>query len=215
MSEVNAPRPAAVTPSSASTDTQSRRSSNKGGRRGYRGSDDGGRRGYRSSAPPRQVKFEDSCKELKGHIFDCSGYDQSDVFIKTQEQIAIYVVRTYTNGGAMMKSVETLEIPKVRMPPAPEGYGTDQVDASDRYVWELKMKEVIRNKQMIANQIQQIYALVLGQCTDSIVVRVDAHSNYEQSAEDRDGLALLRIIKSICFNFQDQKYVPKSIYEAK
>ena len=101
------------------------------------------------------------------------------------------------------------------MPPSPEGYGTDQVDASGRYVWEIEMKEVIRNKQIIANRIQQLYALVLGQCTDSMVVRVDAHSNYEQAAEDRDGLALLRIVKSICFNFQDQKYVPQSIYEAK
>ena len=63
------------------------------------------------------------------------------------------MVRTYTNGGAVMKAVETLEIPRVQMPPAPEGYGTDQVDASDRYFWELEMKEVIRNKQMIANRI--------------------------------------------------------------
>ena len=113
MSEGNAPRPAAATSSSASTDTLSRRSSNKGGRRGYRGSDDGGRRGYKSSAPPLQVEFEGRCEELKGQIFDCSGYDQSDVFIKTQEQITIYVGRTYTNGGAVMKAVETLEIPKV------------------------------------------------------------------------------------------------------
>ena len=205
MSEGKAPRHAAVTSSSASTNTPSRKSSNKGGRRGYRGSDDGGRRGYRSSAPMRQVKFEGSCKELKGHIFDCSGYDQPDVFIKTQEQIAIYMGRTYTNGGAVMKAVETLEIPKVRMPPDPEGYRTDQVDASDRYVWELDMKEAIRNKKMIANRIQQLYALVLGQCTDSMVARVDAHSEYEPAAEDRYGLALLHIVKSICFNFQDQK----------
>ena len=68
---------------------------------------------------------------------------------------------------------------------------------------------------MIAYRIQKLYALVLGQCTDSMVVRVDAHSNYEQAAEDRDGLALLRIVKSICLNLQDQKYVTQSIYEAK
>ena len=184
MSEGNSPRPAAVTSSSASTDTSSRRSSKKGGRRRYRGNDDGGRRGYRSSAPLRQFKFEVRCDELKGQIFDCSGYDQSDVFIETQEQIAIYVGRTYTNGGAVTKAVETLEIPKVQMQPAPEGYGTDQVDASDRYVWELEMKEFIRNKQMISNRIQKLYALVLGQCTDSMVARVDAHSDYKQAAED-------------------------------
>jgi hypothetical protein len=31
----------------------------------------------------------------------------------------------------------------------------------------------------------------------------------------RDGIKLLSIIKLICFNFQDQKYVPQSIYESK
>ena len=82
-----------------------------------------------------------------------------------------------------MKALETLEIPKVQMPPAPDGYSTDQVDASDMYVWELDMKEVIRNNQMIANRIQQLYALVLGQCTDSMIARVDAHNDYEQAAE--------------------------------
>ena len=86
MSKGKAQRPAAVTSSSASTDTPLRQRSNKGGRRGYRDSNDRGRRRYRSSAPPRKVKFEGSYEELKGHIFDCSGYDQSDVFINTQEK---------------------------------------------------------------------------------------------------------------------------------
>jgi len=52
----------------------------------------GHRRPTNSNRPPRQSKFEGSCEELKGRIFDCdTGTSQADAFVKAQEQISIYV----------------------------------------------------------------------------------------------------------------------------
>ena len=44
--------------------------------------------GYYVPATAAKPRFEGSCEYLKGYIFDCSGYKQTDMFIKTQEQLA-------------------------------------------------------------------------------------------------------------------------------
>ena len=47
------------------------------------------------------------------------------------------------------------------------------------------------------------------------MARVEAHKEFVTINESRNGIYLLKVIKSICFNFQDQMYVVQSIYEAK
>jgi hypothetical protein len=115
----------------------------------------------------------------------------------------------------MAKGVETLTSPKMTQPASPEHFGTDKCDATASYVWQAELKEFMRDKKEIAKQTQQLYALVIGQCTDALVARVEAHPKFATVADNRDGIALLIIIKSICFNFQDQKYVPQSVFETK
>jgi hypothetical protein len=93
-------------------------------------------------------------------------------------------------------------------------YGTDLVNAAKKFNWEMQMKEIYRTQEDIKRLVQKLYSLVLGQCTDALVARVEAHSKHAMTSAARDGIKLLAIIKSICFNFQDQKYVRQSIYES-
>ena len=183
-----------------------------GGRSGGRGSGNN-RRYYPRATAPRQAKFEGACAELKGGTFDCTGYDQADVYVKTKEQLEIYVGANYSHGGTMANAIDKLAAPKVSEPPPPADYGTDRVDAAEKFKWEMKMKEIYRTQEDIKRLVQKLYSLVLGQCTDALVARIEAHSKYTAASVVRDGIELLAIIKSICFNFQDQKYVPQSIYE--
>jgi hypothetical protein len=174
------------------------------------------RRGYYSKTPtPRQAKFEGACAELKGSTFDCTGYDQADVYVKTKEQLEIYVGANYSHGGTMANAIDKLRAPTVSEPSPPDNYGTDKVDAAEKFKWEMQMKEIYRTQEDIKRLVQKLYSLVLGQCTDALVARVEAHNKYAMASAARDGIELLSIIKSICFNFQDQKYVPQSIYKSK
>lgn len=91
--------------------------------------------------------LKEAVEELKGYIFDCSGYNQSDQFIKTQEQLSIYVGSTYKHGGKMAKAVEDLVTPTVFTPQPPTGYGTAQVNPADKFVWEQEVKESLRERK--------------------------------------------------------------------
>ena len=81
-----------------------------------------------SNRLPRQTKFEGSCEELKGCIFECdTSTSQADALVKAQEQISIYVGRKKLHGGLVAKAVETLKKPTVATSAPPACYGTDKV----------------------------------------------------------------------------------------
>lgn len=174
-----------------------------------------GDRRFHPTRPPRPAKFEGSCVELKGNVFDCVG-NMADSFVKTQEQIAIYVGGKNAYGGLMAKAVETLAEPVVATPAPPANYGDPtKVNQAEKYLWEQEVKEAIRDKRDLKRGVEQLYSLVIGQCSEAMMARIDNHKDYAQVLADRNSIGLLVIIKSICFNFHDQKYVPQSIHEAK
>ena len=157
--------------------------------------------------------FQGACEELKGEIFDCSGYGQADQYVRTKNHLANYVGRTL--GGAIRIAVEKLVTPVITGPPPPTGYDTGNADPADKYIWETEIMGVSRQRAKVKEQIQQMYSIVLGQCTDAMIARIEAHMDYPTTSEKSDGVALLKIIKSVSFYFHDQKYAPQSIHEQK
>jgi len=175
----------------------------------------GGRR-FLPRHTSKSNKFEGSFDDLKGHIFDSEGYDQVNRFTKTLEQISNYVGRKYSHEGTMAIAVENLEQPKVMTPPPPDHYGNDaKCDKTAKHIWEQEIKEVILDKKEIGLLVAKLYALVIGQCTDTMVARITANNAYKKTMDERNGIDLLKIIKGICFNFEDQKCMQQSIFEAK
>ena len=53
------------------------------------------------------VKFSGGKDELDGNYFDCTGYGQSDRFVKTVQKIADYIGQEYKSGGITRTEVVT------------------------------------------------------------------------------------------------------------
>jgi hypothetical protein len=45
--------------------------------------------------------------------------------------------------------------------------------------------------------------------------KIKAHCDYQVIEEELNGIELLRVIKLICFNIEDENYVPQKVYETK
>jgi hypothetical protein len=45
--------------------------------------------------------------------------------------------------------------------------------------------------------------------------KMKAHRDYKTNEQALDGINLLRVIKLICFNIENKKYVPQKVYETK
>ena len=53
------------------------------------------------------------------------------------------------------------------------------------------------------------------QCTESMHAKIKSHKDYLPIEASLNGIDLLKVIKLICFNIKDEKYVPLKVHEAK
>ncbi len=75
--------------------------------------------GAKTATPARSDKFLGGKEELGGNYFDCTGYGQSDRFVKTVQKIADYVGQEYKCGGISRTEVMTQKVVSIPMPIRP------------------------------------------------------------------------------------------------
>ena len=78
-----------------------------------------------------------------------------------------------------------------------------------------QIKEYVKQTSRLQENIKCLWALVWGQCLDTIRTRLQALEAYDHMHTASNGLQLLIAIKDLMFNVQEQKYVPLSIHLAK
>jgi hypothetical protein len=179
-----------------------------------------------SGAKPiaRPNKFTGGKEELDGNHFDCTGYGQSDRFVKTVQKIADYIGQEYKCGGISRTEVITQKVTTIQLPARPTGTSVtdangvvtttppDVIDISDyqsaKKTADYKILHQLENRQ-------KIYSLVWQQCTESMHAKIKAHRDYRTIEQTLHGIELLRVIKLICFNIEDEKYVPQKVHETK
>jgi hypothetical protein len=140
----------------------------------------------------RQPKFEGNCEELKGHVFDCSNSRQADMFSKITKAIAGHVGKTYRYGNDVRLAVQNLT-PMVM--DVPKDLANTATNAQKR-IWEKKINEFVKRELYFEENMQTLYSLIWGQCSDVMQARVEALSDYDTMSESGDSLALLKAIKA-------------------
>ena len=73
----------------------------------------------------------------------------------------------------------------------------------------------VKQEYLLHANLQKAYALVLGQCTELLQSKLKQHADWAMLQCDQDVLSLLKVIKGICYKFEDQKYVPLALDNAK
>ena len=83
-----------------------------------------------NKAPVQAAKFHGGKEELDGNHFDCTGYGQSDRFMKTVQKMADYIGQEYKDGGSTRTKVMTQTAVTVPAPPRPMGTTTTAANGS-------------------------------------------------------------------------------------
>ncbi|WP_288992070.1 hypothetical protein [uncultured Marinobacter sp.] len=172
----------------------------------------------------RPDKFQGGKEELDGNHFDCTGYGQSDRFVKTVQKIADYIGQEYKCGGTSRTEVMTQGEVIIPLPTRPVGTRTtstdgvvittppDALDISDYQSAKKTVDYQILNQK---ENRQKLFSLVWQQCTEPMHAKIRAHRDYQAIEQALNGIELLRVIKLICFNIEDEKYVPQKVHETK
>jgi hypothetical protein len=182
------------------------------------------RHGNRTATQP--TKFTGGKEELDGNYFDCTGYGQSDRFVKTVAKIADLVGQDYKSGGTTRTEVMTqtgIVIPTPVRPRDVVIYAADGITETSRTPPDtLDISDYQSEKKTYDYQIlnqnenrNKVFSLVWQQCTESMQAKIKSHRDYLTIESDLNGIDLLKVIKLICFNIEDEKYIPQKVHEVK
>jgi hypothetical protein len=137
-----------------------------------------------ANKPPytRPEKFEGGKEETDGHCCDCTGYGQSDRFVKTTQKIADCIGQEHKVGG--VTRAEAITQTKRTIPGRPIGRcaaATDgtrtvpPIDAIDISNDQSEKKTADCQIQHQAENRQKVFSLVWEQCTESMHAKIKAH----------------------------------------
>ena len=165
-------------------------------------------------------KFKGNCADLDGHIFDCSDYKQADTYVHMHKHIAEYVRAEYKIGGDVHASIirgTKIAIPLPTHPTFSQGYSTNPTpeDKYKEYMHYKMLSMAVKQEYFLHSNLQKVYSLVLRQCTELLQSKLKQHADWAMLQHDQDVLSLLKVIKGICYKFEDQKYVPLALNNAK
>ena len=201
---------------SSSTSTTPGRASARAGR-GGRG------RGNHFAKPqptpkPVSTKFKGNCEKLQGAIFDCSDYKQADNFVSSLKRVSEYVGAEYKHGGDIRSSLVNQTKFDVPIPTQPVIVNEAAPTATEKVqllIFQGKISAYIKRDELLEDNIQKAYSLILGQCTDLLQSKMKQQTSWAVISAAQDAIELIKLIKSITFKFEDQKFLPLALYQAK
>ena len=180
-----------------SNDTGAQSGEQGGSRRPSRG-------GIRRSNNPNRSAFNGKEEKLKGHAYDVQPYKNGKVFTRTTKELAEFAAREYPNAGEFRQALQKLEYEALVEPVwNPKDADAPTVPEIEQY--KLLYKSYFDKKHKREESQKKIYALILGQCTQAMVDRLEASEEYEDVNNSNDPVELLKLIRSCIY----QKHVTK------
>jgi hypothetical protein len=161
------------------------------------------------------TSFKGSTKEMNGHVYQCYGEaKERNQFSRTTEELIAYVGKYFTeHAGDIIQMIEKLEDLVLEPPAAPEGGETAAFEQKE--LWKLELKDFNEQRKKYKANKLELYAVIWGQCSESMQSRVKAAVEFETFRLSRDSLLLLKEIKGIAYRFESQEYIFKALHDAK
>ena len=93
--------------------------------------------------------------------------------------------------------------PTVPTTPNPVDTNITMLDKDDEewIMYQLQLKKYIDRITKLDDDIQQIFNIVIGQCSPSMEQALSAVKGYKLMKEEADSIKLIKTIEQICYNY--------------
>ena len=82
-------------------------------------------------------------------------------------------------------------------------------------IWEERIKQYMRREDTLTQNLKSAYALIYGQCSNTLHVKLESRPDYEGIKATADPIGLLENIKAVMYQFQVERYGPLALHKAK
>ena len=114
-----------------------------------------------------------------------------DLFTTTTERLGEYVAKTYDHAGEFRTGLMNLSFPSLKKPPDP---GKDPTFAQQQE-YKSEYDNWNKAKQRRSHNVQRVFALILGQCSDTIKNRIRSDQQWLVIDQNCDVIRLLTLIR--------------------
>jgi hypothetical protein len=143
-------------------------------------------------------KFVGEYEALKECAFDCASANQFGAFEASIKKLLIYVGSTYNMGSYISIMIDNLTEVTV---PLPTVYtGTNPIQAQ---ITQLKLAQYVKSQDQLNMDIKKLYSLIYGQCTKLLASSLCEMPTFSTMHNNCDALTLLKVIKGLAFNIND------------
>jgi hypothetical protein len=191
--------------------------------RGRRPKYDGGQSKSQYQGPRGAIE------ELKDNVYIVGDARQADKYTKTTEAILSYIQTNYNEGQDVVQGLTIMEDPnfddwkpdkpKPKKKPAKakttEGETTDvEYDKNDEQLYALELKAWVERKGKYRTNMARAFGVLWGQCTLAVKNKIESRKDWLTIKASSKAIDLLKAIKEITQDYQDNKYPLVSIKKA-
>ena len=150
--------------------------------------------------PSQAAKYDETMKVLVGYIAE--RYDHRVSASIQHKDINI------GNKLLVKPTAPTIEDPNDSTKIILDKEGQEWVE------YGLKLKKYVDRTSKLEDDIQQIYNVIIGQCSPSMEQALASHKDFKTVEVAADSIGLITMIEQICYNYQPHEYPPLGAWEA-
>jgi hypothetical protein len=163
---------------------------------------------------PSTGRFNGNCAELSGYIFDWSDYRQTDKYVTNMKRTAEYLGAMYKQGGDIRSTIENKLALQIPISAEPRVIGAAiALSTAQTLTFKGEINKYIMRRATLEENMQKAYSLIVGQYIELLRAKFKQSNDWVHVSTVFDVLGLIRLVKTIVFKFNDQKFLPVSLHQ--
>ena len=171
--------------------------------------------------------FKGYLPELKGKVF-VKGPSQAARYDEAYKALLTYFSDKFDHRihRAFEQKDKDVGLKMLTKPQAPKKIVTIEVsgasvnkkvidkDCKEYVEYQLEMKQYVSDKAKYHNDLQKCFNIIMGQCSPAIEQDLKAQPTYKGIKDKSDSISLLKMLETICYNYQSHEYGPLGAWDA-
>ena len=158
-------------------------------------------------------RFQGETVGLEDAIF-YYGKDMNSKYVTSKEKLLSFIGKKYTMSETTSIDNETPSLIGIILPKQLKKADFDALEFFEQEEWKLEIKRYSNANALLVKNLSSCYAIIWGQCSNSLKNRIKAHTLYKATNNTKDSCSLFKIITKICNRVSTIDHVPTSFVES-
>ena len=163
-----------------------------------------------------EVTFTGGYEEMNGNVFECPEEGQVTLqYTNTTKELVRYVNKKFKFPDDIEYLINNLKNPVMDPPKTPsKSPRKNKLSMGKKRMYEKKIDKFLEREEGFKSNVKKLYNVIWSQCSKTMQTKVQATHGFEKMEKKKKVVKLLKKIKGIMYNFDENEYLPTSLNSA-